>query len=664
MMTDNKWVAMMILGLTICTRASGVAAAPDDLLSHFYARYEANGPAAVAKLATRLGVLMRTEKNQLMIPVILNRADAQSAGFSRRIARAGARVDAHSSSYTRVLVPVSQLDRLFGVFADEQLRAPIPVMPAFGTGNIASESIALTGADGYQVAGLDGSGVKVAIVDLGFTGLANAINVGELPADTVDMDFTGTGIESGTKHGVGVAEHIADMAPGAKLYCLRVADQLDMENAVAYISDNNISIANHSASWMTASYYDDTGPINDIINQSHDNDGVFWSVSSGNYARKHWRGVWLDSNGNDRLEFSGSDELMALSGTANAVSVFLNWNQYGFRSKTDLDLYVQDTDGNIVASSSIQQSRFNDPAEIVSFSYQASEAPYSFFVTRSSGSTADLDITLFSFSHDFEHAVAVSSLADPASAHGAFAVGAVARNSWATITPAIRNYSSRGPTNDGRLAPDLVAPDGTSSLTYAVAQGTSFSSPTTAGAAALLLDEDPSRTAVDLGNLLRTEAVDIGDAGADNVFGYGKLQLPLIDSDGDQLVNVDEIAFGTDPLDSDSDNDGLDDYQETQVYLTDPLDADSDDDGVNDYAEVITYGTSPLASNLGDVAPSGAPDGVVNLGDFLVLLQMVRDQIEPGPAELAFGDLNHNTGLDVGDLVILQQVILGEATLP
>jgi len=255
---------------------------------------------------------------------------------------------------------------------------------------------------------------------------------------------------------------------------------------------------------------------------------------------------------------------------------------------------------------------------------------------------------------------------DPASAHGAFSVGAVNQASWNNTSPPIRGYSSQGPTTDGRLAPDLVAPDGTSSLTYGTtgSSGTSFSSPTTAGAAALLLDENPSRTAIDLGNLLRTQAIDIGAAGADNVFGYGKLQLPLIDSDGDQLVNVDEIMYGTNALDSDSDNDGLDDYEEVQIYHTDPLDQDSDDDGVDDYAEVFTYGTNPLASNFGDVGPYGSADGMVDLRDYLVLTRMVLQQIQPNTAEIAFGDLNHNAVLDAGDLVILQRVILSQAGIP
>lgn len=661
----TKMIAQACLALAIGALSGVTAAAPDGLLEQFRNTYSGKGSERAAALARGYGVLMRSENNQLMVPVIMDRSESQGHGFSTRLAQTkNARVDAESRSYTRLLVPAANLDTLFNNFPNERLRLPIPVTPAYGSGSIVSQSVALTAADGYQEGALDGSGVRVAIVDLGFQGLANAISVGELPADTVWVDYTNTGIESGGVHGVGVAEHVADMAPGAQLYCLRISDLVDLQNAADFMQQNGIKIANHSVGWVLASYYDDTGPINAVINDSHDNDGVFWTISSGNAARRHWRGGWQDSNGNSRLDFSGTDDLMALSGTASTVSVFLNWDQYGVKNKTDLDLYIHDKNGATVAASTIRQSRFNDPAEAVSFTYNANQAPYDVIVSHAGGSTSGLDITLFSFNHNFEHYVVSSSVQDPASAHGAFTVGAVSQSVWNNTSPGIRSYSSQGPTNDGRQKPDLVAPDGTSSLTYANATGTSFSSPTTAGAAALLLDENGALSAFDLGNMLHTQAIDIGAAGVDGVFGYGKLQLPLIDSDGDLLTNVEEIALGTDALASDTDGDGLNDYQETQTYNTNPLIDDSDDDGVNDYDEVIIWGSDPLTSGRGDLGPYGSPDNTIDLGDYLILSRMVIGTIMPTAAEITYGDLNNNGGLDAGDLVLMMRVIQGEIPLP
>jgi subtilisin family serine protease len=641
-----------------------VQALPDSRLDHIRRLQDSEGPQLAERAARGQGMLLRREKGQTLVPVIVDRKLTRARNFAARLGVAGARLDASSPSYARLLVPLARLGRLIDAFPAERLRAPIPATEAAGFGSILSESVALTAADGYQAGNLDGSGVRVAVVDLGFSGLTNAINQGELPSGTVGQDFTGTGLESGTVHGTGVAEHVLDMAPGVELHCLKVSDEVDLQNAAVYIRNNNIHIANHSVGWVIASYYDDTGAINDIINDSHDNDGVFWAVSSGNNARRHWRGNWLDTAGNGLLEFVVGDDHLELSGGASTVNLFLNWNQYGVPNKTDLDLFVMDKNDNMVANSILRQIGQTDPAEVVSFPYLSTLAPYSVVVDHHDGSTANLDITLFSFNHDFEYPTAAASLMDPANAHGAFTVGAVNQSNWPQANPAIRSYSSQGPTTDGRQKPDIVAPDGTASLTYSTASGTSFSSPTTAGAAALLLEEDGSRSATELRNLLVAEAVDVGAAGLDPVYGAGKLQLPLIDSDSDGLNNVEEIQLGTDPLDADTDNDGLSDFEEDRTYNTDPLISDSDGDGLSDFDEVVTYGTDPLESNRGDLAPRGSPDGTLNAGDYLVLTRLISGIETPTASEQLLGDLNNNGGLDSGDLVLLMRVIQGQIPLP
>jgi len=625
------------------------------------------GTQQARKTAENFGLLVREERGIPLLPVIVDRS-ALPANINANLKVLGGRVDASSRSYVRLLVPFPRLQQLSTAFPNLPLSTPFPVQPVYGLGTIVSQSVPLAAADGYQAGNLTGAGVRVAVVDLGFTNLSNTISQGELPAGACDsghsVDFAGTGLESGTVHGTGVAEHVIDMAPGVELYCLRVSDQMDLENAADYIRTKGIQIANHSVAWVLASYYDDSGPINTIINDSHDLDGVFWTVSSGNAARQHWRGNWLDEDGDDLLEFSGTDEDMGLANKAGTVTVFLNWNQYGIINKTDLDLSVYDKNSNVVAASIIRQSRFNDPVEFVSFTFQSSAAPYQVQVERVSGSTSNLDITLFSFDHDFEHPVASSSLMDPASAHGAFTVGAVNYTVWQNPNPAIRGYSSEGPSTDGRQKPDLVAPDGTASLTYSVANGTSFSAPTTAGAAALLLQEDSTRDTLSLGNIFREEAIDVGSVGIDTVYGAGKLKLPSIDSDGDRLYNVEEIQLGTDALDADSDDDGLSDFDEERMHGTDPLVGDTDADGLSDFDEVVTYATDPLLSNRGDLAPRGALDGDFNAGDYLVLSRLVSQLIPATGAELILGDLNNNDSLDSGDLVLMMRVIQGQIPMP
>ena len=64
-----------------------------------------------------------------------------------------------------------------------------------------------------------------------------------------------------------------------------------------------------------------------------------------------------------------------------------------------------------------------------------------------------------------------------------------------------------------------------------------------------------------------------------------------IDGDGEGLYYFDELAAGSDPDDADSDDDGLDDYEEVVTYGCDPTDEDSDGDGLDDDDEIETHGS-------------------------------------------------------------------------
>lgn len=59
-----------------------------------------------------------------------------------------------------------------------------------------------------------------------------------------------------------------------------------------------------------------------------------------------------------------------------------------------------------------------------------------------------------------------------------------------------------------------------------------------------------------------------------------------IDSDRDGLTDEQEAILGTDPLNPDTDGDGLFDYEEVNIYNTDPLNPDTDGDGYSDGEEV------------------------------------------------------------------------------
>jgi hypothetical protein len=117
---------------------------------------------------------------------------------------------------------------------------------------------------------------------------------------------------------------------------------------------------------------------------------------------------------------------------------------------------------------------------------------------------------------------------------GAVSVGAVDP----ALGTAIASYSAEGPTNDGRVKPDLSAAACVKSLSYApnCFNGTSSSTPVTAGAAALALSAGAANSPQSLKTFLLDSTVDRGAAGTDNVYGRGELRLPNPQETGDRVA--------------------------------------------------------------------------------------------------------------------------------
>lgn len=90
----------------------------------------------------------------------------------------------------------------------------------------------------------------------------------------------------------------------------------------------------------------------------------------------------------------------------------------------------------------------------------------------------------------------------------------------------ITNFSSNGPTSDGRIKPDVVAPGLSVYVArmgegnyYDFSNGTSFATPITAGVCALILSAHPELTAMQVREALRNTANNT--ASPNNVYGWG-----------------------------------------------------------------------------------------------------------------------------------------------
>ncbi|MBZ0271616.1 S8 family serine peptidase [bacterium] len=199
-----------------------------------------------------------------------------------------------------------------------------------------------------------------------------------------------------------------------------------------------------------------------------------------------------------------------------------------------------------------------------------------------------------------------------------FAVGALEQGGQK-----IANFSSRGPSrcDDVTIKPEVsaVGVDVLSSFpnnTYGTLSGTSMATPHVAGAVLLLRQAYPEATVDEVKMALYETAIDLGDAGEDNVFGRGRIDVveaylwllaQTMDSDADLLIDTDLVACNG----------------EIGVTLADAdlttfaaIDAFSDTETITETLSLAPSGIPGYFSDSVQLAP-GAPvqDGKVQVAD-------------------------------------------------
>jgi subtilisin family serine protease len=479
-----------------------------------------------AKLDSRL--LARARARQ---PVGVEISARKPAAARALVLRLGGRVEASYGRLLEAVVPPAALQRLGQSRAVQYAREPVRAVPEAVRG----EGIAATGALTWHRAGLRGAGAKVAVIDLGFRGWRDSRRNGDLPASTVAVDFCSGGLDGpiAVNHGTAVAEIVAEMAPAARVYLICAQSVAALGQAKDYARAQGIHIVNHSASWFNVSRGDDTGgpdtPTGIVADARAA--GILWVNAAGNRAQQHWSGTFTDLDADSWTEFAPGDEgNTILLGANQQTCVALRWDSWPVTA-LDYDLYLTRADGTTVASSNSEQSGTQPPTELICHVNTTGVAQlYSIGIRRHNAPGPSPRFDLFVYpGPNLEYQVGEGSVTEPGSSSFALAVGAVC---WRTS--GLEAFSSRGPTIDGRVKPDLTGPDWVSSFSYGPFSGcgadtgfagTSAAAPHVAAAAALVKGANPSFGPNELQAYLESNAIDLGVPGRDGSYGAGKLAL-------------------------------------------------------------------------------------------------------------------------------------------
>ena len=445
------------------------------------------------------------------------------------------------------------------IIATSPLSSPSPEV-----GNEGSENSL---PNDWVAAGFDGRGVKVGIIDLfDTTTLSAQIASGDVPPIAGSQRacfWNGATCPFGTPgftHGNSVAEIVADGAPGATLFLVEVGSINDYLLAIDWLASKGVTIVNHSAGGAYDGAGDGTGAAASVIDYAVSK-GIAWFNAAGNankdpkyatFQGGYWRGTWADGNSNRWLNFSGTDE--SLTSYCGAL-LGLRWSDWG-GARTDYDLYISDynatTRGNgtkVLASGYNQGTGGSLPLEANDMRWLCNTNPaygpvydlnkdgyvslWVYRTTRSTASPTGDTLEILVNSGWLEHSSSAGSISPFADSKnkGMASVGAYQAANIFTVA----GYSSRGPTNDGRVKPDIAtigclrtSVDGSSAYSCNTGgfSGTSAAAPVAVGIAAVGAGAFRLVKPADVVSWMRSVAVSLdATPSKDNNEGWGSPRL-------------------------------------------------------------------------------------------------------------------------------------------
>ncbi len=437
----------------------------------------------------------------------------------------------------RHLRDLSVLDGVVWVGRPDYAVIPRPVASERESkeGTVTSEGVAAMAAPSWHETGINGEGVKVGVIDLQFETYEDLLGSDLPPADRVFFQSFGGSSTEGD-HGTACAEIVYDVAPGGTLYLAQVATSFDVQEALEWFVENGVRVVTMSLSFFNYSPGDGTGPMHDKINQAVEQGDLVFATSAGNARQGHWQGETIDSDGDGWVEFEPGEEVNVYQRTFavdDEITTFVSWDDWEVSDQDySVHLFKVAEDGTTeeVEMADLPQTGLINqrPRERLSFTV-VEPGRYGIGIFRKQV-VGNNDLEIFDNDWDVGIVVEEGSLIAPADSSDVIAVAALS-----TSRHSIRDFSSAGPSNGpggsfdgGLIKPDIGGYDGVSGVSLGRWYGTSAACPHVAGAAAVVMQANPSWSHSEVRDFLEGRAIDKGPVGLDSDYGWGRLSLGLV----------------------------------------------------------------------------------------------------------------------------------------
>ncbi len=404
--------------------------------------------------------------------------------------------------------------------------------------SILTDSVLL---DQWHSAGHLGAGQKIGILDVfGTAEFDQAVADNRIPSPAGSFcqrngrscDIT---VRNGGAHGIAVAEIIHQVAPQAELYFASVVTVADLAAAIEWFGQQGVTVVNRSETSELDGPGDGTGPTASLVDRAVALDMV-WVSAAGNAAGsssldgQNWIGQFNDPDGNGFHNFENGAERMPF--TCGFI-LGMRWDDWASDTiATDYDIWIYDS-----PASRVTEARGDDEQS------SANHVPLE-HITPQCSSVNDIDyIAIRQFADvapdgtdeiqilgnqtlmtEWDNASSATGPGNDSANPGAVIVGATER----PTSNQLADYSSVGPTFDGRPGVDILAPSCLPIPEFFsfCFSGTSASAPVVSGLVGVLRGSGLAPTAAGIEPVIAQITTDGGAPGVDPQYGYGYLTLP------------------------------------------------------------------------------------------------------------------------------------------